>query len=133
MSVADFVAAQEQRLAEPGGCALREFRCGRIDYRQNARFLPWECLQIGSLMLPPRKVVRNQVVDVGVDGEVLAHKESGVRRHPDRDGDYKPPGARAKTNNADKQAFQHRFNSLWRWNWPFHPQPPKPSISEATG
>jgi hypothetical protein len=52
-----------------------ELRCRSIDHGKN-RSLPIECLLELIVALAPIKILRNQLVDVGVDGEVMGRIEA---------------------------------------------------------
>ena len=59
-----------QLIDQRGGGLGGEFGARRVDHRQDGLFLHREGLVEGRLALPPGQILRDQLVDVGVDGEI---------------------------------------------------------------
>ena len=90
---------------EAAGCVLSEFGCRRIHDRQDICFLSRKLLEKSGLVLPPGEILRKQVIDVRIDGEVSGDKNGGEGSHSYRQDEYQQAIARAEPDDADEKAF----------------------------
>jgi len=86
------------------GC---QFGGRSVDDGQDGFFLRGERLFEGHLALPPRQLLGNELVDIGVDGEMAGRVYGRGKTQNDRNANdlHGMPGA--KINGSDDRLLQH--------------------------
>jgi hypothetical protein len=80
----ELVRARLQAFCEPAGSLLAEFRRSRVDDDDDLLLQLRERLVEGKLLLPPRQIRRDQLVDVGIDREMAYRVGAATHRDQDR-------------------------------------------------
>src|SRR5262245_10777990 len=105
------ILLSRQSLGQRGGRLAHQFRRRSVDNGQD-RFLFWRKRFFERhLALAPRELLGNQLVDVGVDGEMAGRVNGGDKTQNDRDA-YDPHGvAGTIIDDSDDRLLQHCLKS----------------------
>ena len=85
----------------------RQFRGRSIDDREDRFFFRGKRFFERHLTLPPWQLLGNELVHVGVDGEMAGRINAGDKTQKDRDAYDLRRVARATINNGDDRPLQH--------------------------
>ena len=95
-----------QFFSERPGRRTGEFRRRRLDNGENQFFVVEGVFEL-VVALAPIQLRRNQLVDVGVDGEIAGGIEARPDREHQRENDDESGKTRTGSNNRDDNIGQH--------------------------
>ncbi|TMK06246.1 MAG: hypothetical protein E6G75_25015 [Alphaproteobacteria bacterium] len=103
----DDIGAALQDLGELGRCLLDQFRRRRVDHGED--FPLREGGHVLRRPLRPGQLLRDQLVDVGLDGEMPRGVDGGCRRQDEREREDPPRVPGAEIDDSDDGGLQHRM------------------------